>query len=299
MAVDDLQRGLVNYYADNYEPAVAALLRYRDAYAADAATSAPGDSTALYHLGRADAAAGRDAQAIAAWQALVDSYPGDGYWTNAYFQIAFLQPYPQDTGTFEAFAAAAPAAPEAPDGLFRAARLHERNNDLAERPRCGCASPRSSPPRRRPPMPPCRPGWCSTGPATTPPPQRFELAATLGTDPDQHARAWLWQGKVRERLGDEAGARAAYEKGRFLARTVTIRYAPPSSSGDAPFWPPARYDFDYDRAAEQTAAEPWLRATFPLAQSVDHPSGLQPGVYQESRFQRGRAVAVGPLAGGP
>ena len=63
---------------------------------------------------------------------LVDTYPADLYWTKAYFQIAFLQAYPQDVETFTAFVAAAPDAPEAPDALFRAARLRERNDDLAE-----------------------------------------------------------------------------------------------------------------------------------------------------------------------
>src|SRR5690606_11917743 len=93
--VDELQRGLANFHAANYEPALAAFQRYRDAYAeGDPNPSAPGDSTALYFMGRTYAALDQSAQAIAAWRELLETYPTDTYWTQAYFQIAFIQPYP-------------------------------------------------------------------------------------------------------------------------------------------------------------------------------------------------------------
>src|SRR6185369_3634102 len=41
---------------------------------------------------------------------------------------------------------------------------------------------------------------------------RFQLASTLGTDPDEHARDWLWLGKVKDAQGDTAGARTDYLK---------------------------------------------------------------------------------------
>jgi tetratricopeptide (TPR) repeat protein len=99
--VDELQRGLTNFYADNLEPARDALLRYRAAHAEGSLkTSAPGDATALYTLGRTYAALEQPAQALAAWRELLETYPGDVHWTDAYFQIAFLQPYPEDVETF-------------------------------------------------------------------------------------------------------------------------------------------------------------------------------------------------------
>jgi soluble lytic murein transglycosylase len=59
---------------------------------------------------------------------------------------------------------------------------------------------------------------------------------------------------------------------------------------EAPFTSPAHYDFEFDAAAELAAAEAWLRANFPLGESVTHLSELQPGVYQEGRFERGRLL---------
>jgi soluble lytic murein transglycosylase len=289
--VDELQRGLANFYADNYEPALAALTRYREAYALNdpaVNASAPGDSTALYHLGRTYAALGQDAQAIAAWRELVDTYPGDLYWTDAYFQIAFIQPYPDDVETFEAFVADAPDAPEAPDALFRAARLHERNDDLARAAALWLRIAEEYPASAQAADAAIQSGLVlyRTGSYASAA-QRFALAATLGTDTSEHARAWLWQGKAREKLGDQDGAQEAYAKaaafgphGYYALRAGQIM------AGVAPFSSPARYDFDFDRAAEQSQVDRWLRATFPVAQGVDHPSDLQPGVWQDARFVR-------------
>src|SRR5205823_1534705 len=110
-----------------------ALKRYRINYANGLkTTNAAGDEQALYFIGLSALDNGQGAQAIAAWRDLVRLYPAGAYFKRAYFQIAFALPYPQDVATFEAFADAAPNAPEAPDALYRAARLRERNNDLAE-----------------------------------------------------------------------------------------------------------------------------------------------------------------------
>jgi soluble lytic murein transglycosylase len=291
--VDDLQRGLTNYYADNYDPALEAFQRYRAAFAAGAeTTSAPGDAQALYFIGLTEAGAGRDAQAIAAWRDLVATYPADPHWTKAYFQIAFLQPYPDDVETFVAFAAAAPAAAEAPDALFRAARLHERNDQMADAVTLWTRIALEYPDSAEAADASMQAGlvFYREGDESSAA-LRFEMASGLGTDPDQHARAWLWIGKVRARRGDEAGANEAYARaasfgphGYYPLRAAQLLLDEP------PFTPPASYSFEFDAAAEQAAVEAWLRANFPQAQSVDHPSELQPGVFQEGRFVRGRLL---------
>ncbi|MEP7358431.1 MAG: tetratricopeptide repeat protein, partial [Anaerolineales bacterium] len=293
LPVDDLQRGLTNYYAKNYDPALEAFQRYRDAFAAGAATAgALGDAQALYFIGLSQAGAGHDAQALAAWHELVDTYPADLYWTKAYFQIAFLESYPQDVDTFVAFAAAAPDSTDAPDALFRAARLHEHNDNLAEAARLWTRIATEYPQADQAADAAEQAGlvFYRSGDESSAA-LRFELASGLGSDPDQHARAWLWIGKVKARRGDETGAREAYAKaaafgphGYYPLRAAQLLL------GEDPFTSPARYSFDFDRAGEQAAVEAWLRANFPLAQSVDHPSELQPGVYQESRFERGRLL---------
>jgi soluble lytic murein transglycosylase len=288
--VDDLQRGLTNYTAKNYGPAIEALKRYRAAFAAGAkVASAPGDAQALYFIGLSYLDDGNDAQAIAAWRELVKKYPADTYFAKAYFQIAFALPYPQDVATFEAFAAAAPGAPEAPDALYRAARLSERNDDLTQAAQLWTRIAQDYPTAEQAADAAMQAGLVffrsgDLGTAAL----RFQLASTLGSDPEQQARAWLWTGKVKAERGDKAGAREDYIKamsfgphGYYPLRAAQLLL------GNGPFTSPARYSFQVDAAAEQAQVDAWLRGTFPQAQGVDHPSELQPSVRQEGRFVRG------------
>ena len=288
--VDDLQRGLTNYYAKNYAPALDALKRYRTRFADGVkTTNAAGDEQALYFIGLSEIDNGQDAQAIAAWRDLVRLYPAGAYFTRAYFQIAFALPYPQDVATFEAFAAAAPKAAEAPDALYRAARLRETNNDFTEAAQLWTRIAQDYPLAQQAADAAMQAGLVfyrngDLGTAAL----RFQLASTLGTDPDEHARDWLWLGKVKAAGGDQAGARQDYLKattfgphGYYALRAAQLL------QGTAPFSPPTTYSFQFDAAAEQAQVDTWLRGTFPQAQAVDHPSQLQPSVTQEARFIRG------------
>jgi len=291
--VNDLQRGLTNYYAANYEPARDALLRYREALAEGAdGPSAPGDATALYHLGLTYAALGETAAAITAWRELVDTYPGDSLWTQAYFQIAFIQSYPDDVATFTAFAADAPDSPDAPDALYRAARLRERNSDFEGAVALWNRIAEEYPEAGQAPDAAMQAGLvlyrnADFGAAGI----RFELAGTLAADPADQARAQLWIGKVKQQLGDADGARAAWSAAAGLGpHGYYALRARQLLADQAPFWPPARYSFSFDETQERAEAEAWLRATFPLAQSITNLSELQPGVWQEPRFVRGAAL---------
>lgn len=288
--VDDLQRGLTNYYAKNYAPALDALKRYRAAYADGAKTTdAAGDAQALYFIGLSYLDNGQDAQAVAAWRDLIKRYPSDTYSAKAYFQIAFALPYPQDVATFEALATAAPNAPEAPDALYRAARLRERNNDLTQAAQLWTRIAHDYPKADQAADAAMQAGlvFYRSGDLSSAA-QRFQLASTLGSDPDEHARDWLWLGKVQAARGDDAGARQDYlQATTFGPHGYYPLRAAQLLQGTAPFTPPATYNFQFDAAAQQTQVDTWLRGTFPAAQAVNHPSELQPGVSQEARFVRG------------
>jgi len=116
----------------------------------------------------------------------------------------------------------------------------------------------------------------------------------LGSDPEQHARAWLWIGKVKEKLGDAPAARAAWAAAAALApHTYYSLRAAELLRGERPFTPPAGSGEAcfaltcFDAAKEQTDTEAWLRDQFPLAQTVNNLSELPPGVWKEARFVRG------------
>ncbi len=280
--VNELQRGLTNYYAENFEPALAAFDRYLAVN--------NGDVNALYHKGLTLNKLQRNADAMAVFRQIVASSPTHPLWAEAYLQIAFIQEYPQDRQTFQDFVAAAPTAPEAPDALFRAARLAERNDDFAAAAQLWARIASEYPQSEQAAEAALQAGIVlyRAGEFTSAA-LRFEQVMTLGSDPSQHARAWLWIGKVKEKQGDAPGAREAWLKavpldpdGYYSLRAAQLL------RDEKPFVPPLHYNFSFDAAKEKAEAEVWLRATFPQATApITHLSELQPGIAQEQRFARG------------
>jgi len=280
--VDDLQRGLTNYYAQNYEPALAAFDRYLAAHL-------PAETTALYFKGLTQAALRQEAQAIQTFRQIIQDYPQDVHWTQAYFQIAFIQAYPNDVQTFQDFVAAAPTAPEAPEALYRAARLCERNDDFLTAAKLWTRIAEDYPAATQAADAAMQAGLVlyRAGDLATAE-QRFELAATLGSDPEQSARAWLWIGKMQAQTGKQTAAQSAWTQAAALDPHgyYSLR-ADQLLRGQTPFTPPANYDLNFDFAGEKAEGEAWLRATFPQAAQVDSISEVQPGIRQEERFIRG------------
>jgi soluble lytic murein transglycosylase len=280
--VDDLSRGLTNYAAKNYELALAAFQRY-------SAANPQADATALYYTGLTLNALNRDGEAIAALQKVVKNYPNDPLWADAYFQIAFIQAYPQDAQTFQNFVAAAPSSPRAPDALYRAARLCERNDNLLNAANLWTriakeypASDQAADAAAQAGLALYRLGHLDDAAA------RFTLAATLGADVEQHARAWLWQGKVKARQGDAAGAQAAWAQaatldphGYYSLRAAQLL------RGDPPFAADRAYTWSFDAAGEKAEAEAWLKANFATLVNTEDLSGLSATVAQEPLFVRG------------
>ncbi len=281
--VNDLPRGLTNYHAENYDPALAAFDRVIGA-------NAEGADEALYYKALTLAAQGQDALAITALRQLLADHPTSDYWTKAYLQIAFIQPYPDDTQTFQAFVAAVPQSPDAPDALYRAARLCERNQDFQCAALLWTKIALDYPNWERALDSAMQAGivFYRSGDFVTAA-QRFEMAATLGGDSDGQARVWLWIGKVKEKLGDAESARQAWTRaaladphGYYSLRAAQLLNGQPQLFVASP-----HYTFAFDAAAEQAEAEAWLRASFPLLQNYTNLSDLQPGIWKEARFVRG------------
>jgi soluble lytic murein transglycosylase len=289
--VSDLQRGLTNYYASNYEPAVAAFERGL-ALTGTAALAPVEAGTALYYRALSLTALGRDDEAIVVLQELVNAYPTDPLWAKAYWQIAFIQPYPEAVETLVAFAKAAPSAPAAPEALYRAARLRERNGALAEAAALWTQIAENYPKAEQAADAALQAGLVfyragDEGSALT----RFQQALALAPDAAQQARAWLWIGKTRQKQGDRASAQSAYQTAAALDPYgyYSLRAAELLRQ-ETPFTPPNDYAVIFDKAAERAEAEQWLREHFPLAQGIGDLGALPPSVWREPRFTRGAAL---------
>lgn len=281
VAVDEFQRGLVNYHAANYEPALAAFERVL--------AVEPNNIRALYQKGLTLNALQRNAEAITAFRQLIANAPSDPLWAEAYFQIAFIQEYPPDVQAFRDFVAAAPQNAQAPEALFRAARLCERNGDLAQAAQLWNQLAQDYPQASQAADAAIQAGVVlyrleDLARAA----QSFELASTLGSDVEQHARAWLWLGKVLARQGNTEGAREAWAQAAALdpGSYYALRAAQ-LLENRALFTEPADFDFTHNAEREKTETERWLRETFPAAQNLNDVSQLSESLRTEPRFLRG------------
>lgn len=283
--VDDFQRGLTNFHAQNYGPALAAFARL-----IEADDRAP---AAWFYTGRIHAAQGQTTAALAAFaQTIQQGEASQPEWAEAHFQTAFLQDYPADAETFLAFVAAAPAHPRAPDALFRAARLHERHTNLTAAAELWWrlaqdypTDPLAADAANQAGVALFRTG--QVGPAR----QRFEAATTLGTNPVEHARAWLWVGKCRQTQGRLAEARAAWQTATTLAPTdyYGLRAARIATEARL-FTSSTQFNPQAGSSQERAEAEAWLRATFSSAAASADLFTLGSALQADPRLLRGQEL---------
>jgi soluble lytic murein transglycosylase len=119
LPVDELQRGLIDYYAGQYGVAITAFERYLQHEDADV-------PTALFYLGLSQRALGDIEGALATWDVIISSYPDSHLWAEAWENTADslwfqLGEYQAATDTLLEFVEQAPAHPMAAEFLFQAA----------------------------------------------------------------------------------------------------------------------------------------------------------------------------------
>lgn len=153
--VDEFQRGLVDYYAKAYEPAIAAFERYLEARPTEPLTSSltitsteamthtlpDGNSAQTYSPGKANKALwfkalshralGQYNSAILTFQRLIDEYPESSDWGQAHLEIGQTLinqgNYTQAKATLREFATLKPDHTLTPEALWLAARLDMTN----------------------------------------------------------------------------------------------------------------------------------------------------------------------------
>ncbi len=284
--VDDLNRGLTDYFAGQYGVAVQAFDRYLNAQ--------PGGSdTALYYKGLALRAMGNAAEATAAWQALIDSHPQSRFWDKAweqkaYTEWAYLDLYDKATETLLAFVQAAPTHPRAAEFLFDAARVQVRAGNLARAAalweRVAREYPTSGYAFRSLYLAAITTHRLGNDEAAR---GLLQEASAAAAKAENRAAAYLWLGKLRAAAGDSPGARNAWQLA--AAADPTGYYSERARdllAGRPPFAPPPAFHLTTNWAAERQQAATWVRSRFELA---DSPADLlTPGhLASDPRFIRG------------
>jgi len=128
--VNELNRGLVDYFAGQYGMALAAFDRYLQKSPADPAT-------AYYYSGMTNRALGGYEAAIQQWDKVIQNYPEHPYWARAWEQKAYTQWYYLDqftesVQTLQDFTNQFPTHPRSSEFLFDAAQVAERAGELEQ-----------------------------------------------------------------------------------------------------------------------------------------------------------------------
>jgi soluble lytic murein transglycosylase len=283
--VDDLDRGLVDYYADQYDVALAAFDRYIGANPIN-------DGTPHYYRALTLRDLQRTEEAIEEFNYFLTTTPDHPRALEAWEEKGFLEwavrdDYQAGIQTFLDFVAAYPASPSAPDFLMSAARVTERAGRLEDAARTWERIADEYSASELVPTALFLAGVTRfrlgdyPGALTT-----FQRDLLLSTLPEDKARAYLWIGKSQQQLGDGASAQASWQQGQAAdpAGYYSLR-ARDILLGRAPFAPAPSINLNPDLAQERKDAAAWLRVTFGLPPDTDL---IGPGALaQDPRFVRG------------
>jgi soluble lytic murein transglycosylase len=267
--VDELQRGIVDFYAGEYGEAMAAFDRYL--------MSAPADpDSAAYYKGLILRSQMEYEAALAEWDTLIQGSTDHPLWDEAwdmkgYTQWAFMDLYAEGQQTLLDFVSAAPAHPRAAEFLFDAARVAERDQRLEEAARLWERIPAEYATSDYVLRSLMLAGLArfrvdDFGSAQS----DFWLAQSLATNQTDRAGAYFWLGKTAAAQGDDQTALANFQQtaaldptGYYSERSRDLLVSRP------PFAPPDVFDVGQDRAAEKAEAEDWMRTTFGFSAETD------------------------------
>ncbi len=283
--VDDLQRGLVDYYSEQYDVALAAFDRYL-------AANPENDGTADYFRAQMLRALQRYQEAIDEYNIFIQNYPQHANWVDAWQDKAFLQwsemnDYTEASKTLLDFVDQSHDSPFAPTILMDAARIMERDNRLEEAAKTWERVADEYPGAAQVSDALFLAGISRyrlqdyAGALTI-----FQRQLLLATEPEDRARAYLWIGKTQNALGDKTAAQDAWQQGQSTdpAGYYGLR-AKDLLLGRGPFETPSNVNLNPDMEKERKEAETWLRVSFNLPSETDL-SG--PGsLAQDPRFVRG------------
>jgi len=289
--VDDLNRGLVDYFAGQYGAALAAFDRYISA-------NPQNDGTVLYFKALSLYYSSQYEEAVQEWDKFILNYPNNPHWAaawngdlylpgRAFTQWYWLDQYDTAAQTLLEFIQLAPADPNAPFYLMAAARIQERGGDLEEAARTwervaneyasselvpqalfwsGIARYRS--------------GKLDEALVT------FQRNLILASAPEDQARAYFWIGKTQQAKENAAAAQTAWQQAAALDPTgYYSERARDILFGQTIFQPPPAYNLTFDLAADRRAAEAWIRIQFNLPSNTD--LGSPGALLQDSRLVRG------------
>ncbi len=273
--VDDMNRGLVDYFAGQYGYAHDAFQRYIFA-------NPTNDGTAAYYMALTYFGLGQYEDAVQAWQVFIQGYPENSHWAAAwngsaslpglsYTQWYYLGQYDAAAQTLLTFVQQAPKDANAPIYLLEAGRIQERNNKLSDAiltwNRVTDEYPGSD-------LVPQALFWAGISlyrlgkysDALI----SFQRDSILATNLEDQTGSLFWVGKTQQILGNSSAAQVAWQQAAAIDPTDYYSLRAQDMLVDRPaFAPLSVLNLNVDLTAERAEAESWLRISFNLPADTD------------------------------
>ena len=264
----EIDRGLVDYFAGEYDVAIAAFDRYLAANT--------DDGTAHYFRALALRDRGDYNSAVEAYSAFLSSYRSNSHWADAWGEKAYVQWYHQGAYVAAAqtlldFVAAVPSSATSADYLLSAARIYERGGKYDEALQIWARVANEYPGSDQASTAVFMMGviYYRNGDATKAL-ESFNRSLAASVSAQDKARAYVWIGKTQKKLGDNESALNAWRDAQ--SRDAGGYYSERARDlllERAPFSPPISAKLVFDLTAERKDADSWVRLTFNLPPETD------------------------------
>lgn len=283
--VNEFDRGLVDYYAGQYDVALTAFNKY-------ITLSPDHDGTVYFYLGLIHRETGNYTLAVQAFDTLIEKYGSNRLWTSAwdekaYTLWAYMDDYPGGAKVLEDYSTYYQGSNLAATYLIEAGRIRERNQELEK----ACQLWESLPIQ----FPESNDRYAALmyagvtrfrleqyGRAI----ENFQHALNLSKDDPEITRANFWLGKSYDKMGNRSEAIAIWE--RTLAIDPIGYYGLRSNeliNGQQPFTRREILNDHYDLSVERKDAAAWLQITLNIPSSVELLSLGQ--IQEEIHFKQG------------
>ena len=285
-SVDNLTRGIIDYYEGVYDTTITVLGEYL-------ASSPAEPAKARYFRGLALRENGAASEAAADFEAAAALGTETGYWDASLFELAYtrwawLEDYAGGSAILTGLADAAPAHPRAAEALFSAARIAERGGDLAAAARLWLRMATDYPAdsgameaRHQAGIALYRAGDSAGAEAA------WSVGAASG-DGWIRSQALFWTAKAREKTGNAGAARTLLEQAAAVSPTdYYSERAADILDGIGAFSLDRGINLVFDLDAEYAEAEAWVQSVFPSELPME---GRYAGVRDDPRLQRGRIL---------
>jgi soluble lytic murein transglycosylase len=267
--VDDLDRGLVDYYAGEYGGGLAAFDRYLAEHAIN-------DGTPHYFRALCLRALGSYEAAIDEYGYFIDNYSPHTRWIDAWAEKAETQwlnmgLYQAGADTLLEFVGIFPDSGASPEFLMAAARILERDAQLAEAAAVWKRVADEYPGHGQAPTAVFLSGIAHYRMADYESALgAFNRSLVIGVAAEDQARAYLWIGKTHHRMGDTAAAMTAWRQGLitdpggYYSERIRdiLSDRTPLATGAGELRLP-------DLQSERSDADAWVRLTFNLVPEAD------------------------------